>query len=169
MDKYDIKIGVVLNGKQHLIDGKSIIDVKENKLPMYIRHKIKPNDLMTKAVKHIYNIDVSFDGNICGYCARMLHCPKVTEQEKRLLKGYPYITDGIEVILIDNEIRSTYNDALKEYNVRKNDPDFYLDGDRRLEDALNNNGIEVPIISVFDCKKFISDYEDRLVKKPKKR
>lgn len=158
MEKYKIKIKTVLNGKYNLTSGDKIInDKKIRNLPAYLRNKVKPYDLMSKVVKDIYNININFKGNICGDCALMLSCPKVRDKEKRLLEAYPYITDGIEVILLDKEVREVYERALAIYKQRQQDPNFYMDEDKELDDALNNPGIDVPVISVFGCKKFIAD------------
>lgn len=158
MRKYDAKIEVVLNGKYKMVDANSIIntDNKRN-LPEFIRGKINPSDLMHETLRRIYNINVNFKGNICGDCARMLSCPKVMDKEKRLLKAYPYITDGLELILIDNDVRNTYENAIKEYKSKEKEPDFYLDDDANLKARLQDNGIDVSIISVFGCREFVPD------------
>lgn len=158
MGKYKIRIKTVFNGRYNLINGDKIInDNNIRNLQTYLRDKVKPADLMSRVINDIYNININFKGNICGDCALMLDCPKVRDKEKRLLESYPYITDGIEVILLDKEIREAYEKALAIYKRHQEDPDFYIDDEKELDDALNNPGIDVPVISVFGCKKFIAD------------
>lgn len=169
MNRYKIQVSFVLNGNYDKEDVSDLIKVNVNgkHIPERIRYKIKPLELMDTVVKRKYGINVDFKGNICGDCIHMLKCPKVMDNEKRPLKSYGYITDGLELLLIDIETRKQYINAVKEYKDKLNYFDFDLDDDVDLKRRLQNSGVDVPIISVFGCKKYYPDGIE-YIKKPKK-
>lgn len=167
MGKYIIKIVAVHKGKYKVLDGNPFISKDTKDLPRYISTKIKPSSLMKSVVKEAYGINKNFYGNICGNCVYMLTCPKVMDNEKKLLKSYPFITDALELVLIDNEIRNDYEKAQKEYKEKIEQPFYQIIDDKELTERLKNTGISVPLISVFGCKKFKPDDDTELVDKIK--
>ncbi len=169
MKGYKIQVYFVLNGNYDKEDVSDLIEVSinGNHISERIRYKIKPVELMNAVVKKKYSINTDFKGNICGDCIHMLKCPKVMDNEKKPLKSYGYITDGLELLLIDIETRKQYINAVKEYKDKLNYFDFDLDDDTDLKRRLQNSGVDVPIISVFGCKNFLPD-DVQYVKKPKK-
>ncbi len=167
MKKYVIKIVAVHKGKYKVLDGNPFISKDTKDLPRYISTKIRPSALMKKVVKKAYGTDESFYGNICGNCVYMLTCPKVKDDQKKLLKSYPFITDGLELVLIDKEIKNDYENAKKEYDEKIKQPFYQLIDDKELTKRLENDGISVPIISVFGCKKFRSDDDTELINRIK--
>ncbi len=169
MNKYEIKIVMALNKKYKTIDGFLIFDRDNDKnLIHHIKYEVRPSLLMHEAVKKAFCEDINFNGNICGDCAHMLDCAKVKDKEKRLFNAYPFITDGLEVILIDREISNNYKKAQEEYKKKENDPFFYLDDDKELKEKLKNTGIDVSLITVFGCENFVNEEGSTLIKKPKK-
>ncbi len=170
MDKYNIELQVVFNGKHDTLNGKFLLkDTNTGNVRRYLTDKIKATKIMDTYVFKKYGLNIHFKANICGDCVNMLRCPKVRDKEKRPLENYPYITDGLEILLIDKEIRKQYQDALEEYKERSSADDFYLDNDEDLNLKLSDSGVEVPVISVFKCSNFIPEEESAFVKAPRKR
>lgn len=158
MNKYDLKIEMVLNGEYKLGNGNAIIkDIDQNDVKNFVNTKIKPEKIMNRCAKKVYNMNLEYNGNICGDCENFVFCPKVRDSEKRSLKAYPYITDGIEIILIDKEMHDSYLEACKTYNELKDNEDFSIEDDLEFRSTLNLTGREVSHILVTGCKKFVDD------------
>lgn len=167
MEKYNINVKIVYNGKYYLINGDKIGEnISDKKIKQYIKDKVKTNIIMNKFVlkKHLMNPE--FKINLCGSCKNMTKCPKVRDKEKRDLKCYSYIESGIEVILINRELKESYDKALNIYKDLIEQDDFYIEDYPKLKEDLSDNGTYVPLISVFECCNYIDDgfqeaYESR--------
>lgn len=168
MEKYSSKIVAIINKEQKVMNGNLFFDKSIDNLPRFINNSIKPASLMKEVAKKGFNIDKDYKGNICGDCKLMLYCPKVRDEEKKVLNKYPFITEGLEVILCDNAIRYEYLKALEEYNKLKDNKDFFIDDYGELNSKLQNNGIDVALITVFKCNKFIPDDEPIKIKESTK-
>lgn len=169
MNEYDLKIGLVLNKEYKFVSGNSLIkNVPQSNVKDYVRDKIKTPILMNKYARRLYKVDQTFKSNICGDCANMLICPKVRDREKRALKAYPFIIDGIEISLCDKKVQKVYLEALEKYNELKKDEHFFLDDYPELKLDLCNEGKEVVHMTVFECKNFISDEEKEAKEKAEK-
>lgn len=106
MDRYNIELQVVFNGKHDTLNGKFLLkDTNTGNVRRYLTDKIKATKIMDTYVFKKYGLNIHFKANICGDCVNMLRCPKVRDKEKRPSENYPYITDGLEILLIDKEIR----------------------------------------------------------------
>lgn len=158
MEKYNIKVKIVYNGKYYLINGDKLGEnVSDKKIKQYIRDKVKTNIIMNNFVLKKFGINSEFDKNLCGSCQKMTMCPKVRDVEKRDLKCYPYIRSGIEVVLINSEKKEKYEDAIKRYKDLNEDIDFDIEDYPDLKESLSDNGVDVPLISVFGCSKYVDD------------
>lgn len=168
MKKYNIEIRVVFNGQYSIVNGNSLgKNVDDKKIKALMRDKVKTTDIMNKYVSMKYNETPDFNINLCGSCEKMLSCPKVKDKEKKDLKEYPYIKSGIEVVLVDNEKKKCFNNALKEYRDLNESFDFDIEDYPKLKEALSDNGIDVSLISVFECFDYVDDgyqevYESRI-------
>lgn len=152
MSKYDLKIELVLDGKYKNINASnSIKNFKDSEVERLVKDKIKPTKLMNKMLKKIDNEKEPFQGNICGDCKKMLKCPKVQDKEKKTFEHYPYIQDGIKIILLDKEKRQVYEDAIKTYRELSNNYDFFIDDNKDLKERLASDGKEVVHLAVFGC------------------
>lgn len=167
MEKYNINVKIVYNGKYYLINGNKIGEnISDKKIKQYIRDKVKTNIIMNKFVLMKYGVNPEFKINLCGSCKNMTKCPKVIDKDKRDPKYYPYIRSGIEVVLINSEKKEKYEDALKKYKDLNEDIDFDIENYPELLESLSDSGIDVPQISVFECYKYVDDgwqetYESR--------
>ena len=167
MEKYNIKVRIVYNGKYYLINGDKIGEnISDKKIKQHIRDKVKTNTIMNKFVLKKFGMNSEFNNNLCGSCQKMTMCPKVRDIEKRDLKCYPYIRSGIEVVLINSEKKEKYEEALKTYNDLNEKIDFDIEDYPELKESLSDNGVDVPLISVFGCSNYVDDgckeiYESR--------
>ena len=158
MEKYSINVKIVYNGKYYLINGDKIGEnISDKKIKQHIRDKVKTNTIMNKFVLKKFGMNSEFNNNLCGSCQKMTMCPKVRDIEKRDLKCYPYIRSGIEVVLINSEKKEKYEEALKTYNDLNDDIDFDIEDYPELKESLSDNGVDVPLISVFGCSKYVDD------------
>lgn len=167
MEKYDIKVRIVFNKQYYLINGNKIGEsISDKKIKQYIGNKVKTNIIMNNFVLMKYGMNPEFKINLCGSCKNMTMCPKVRDKEKRNLKCYPYVESGIEVILIDRELKESYDKAVKTYKDLTEDIDFDIEDYPELKESLSDNGIAIPLISVFECSNYKDDgwqetYESR--------
>jgi len=158
MKTYSIKAIVAYKGKYKIIDADILRrKVPDKKLKSYLKDKTKPNEIMKSCVAKGYDEQVSFGINLCGACKNMLKCPKVLDTKKRSLEKYPYITAGLELVLMDVEKNKAYKNALKQYKELNQESDFNIDDYPKIKESLSDNGIEVPLITVFSCSRFVDD------------
>ncbi len=158
MKNYKIKVRVVFNGEYSVINiDKMSKDINDKNIKSYLKDKVKSFTLMNRYVYNKYKIKTNFEKNLCGDCKNMLNCPKVIDVQKGALKKYPYITNGIQIILVNNEINDIYNNSVKRYSDLKDNKDFNLDHYPTLEKKLSNNGMDFIHFSVFECSKFVDD------------
>ncbi len=163
-ENYKIKVRFVFDGKYSTIDiNKTEKDIKDKNLRVYLKYKVKPYVLMNNYAFNKYGIKTNFKNNLCGDCKNMLRCPKVVDTEKRPLEKYPYIKNGVQIILIDNQINDLYNSSVKIYNYLKDNDGFLLDDYPALKENLSNNGREITSFSVFECSKFVDDNDKKSI------
>ena len=137
MEKYNIKVRIVYNGKYYLINGDKIGEnISDKKIKQHIRDKVKTNIIMNKFVLKKFGMNSEFNNNLCGSCQKMTMCPKVRDIEKRDLKCYPYIRSGIEVVLINSEKKEKYEEALKTYNDLNEKIDFDIEDYPELKESF---------------------------------
>lgn len=162
-----IKIIMVIDGKYKVVT-KNYEDSKEcKKILANLSNYSYLNELMQRyinknnlIVPHNQELNV-----LCLNCANMLKCPKVLDKEKRTLKKYPFITYGIESILVDKDANKLYNDALLEYRKRLGDGDESVYSDLSLNQRLVDTGYNIKNICVYGCKKFVDDKDVEVKKK----
>lgn len=168
-NKEIVKVIFVINGKY--VEDKEEYTIEEFK---EIKPNLKnPTYLNNLIRKYLSKNNITIGNNklsyICPDCANMLRCPKVMNRDKKSIKAYPFITNGAQIVCINEFEREEYKIALAEYRKRLDSGDESVLKDLGILERLNSNGIEVPSISVFECKCYKDDKEIALENRAKDR
>ena len=146
-----------------VINGKYVVSTKEYTMQEFkkIKNNLKsPSFLDSSFKKYIKEKGILIDDKlsyICPDCANMLKCPKVMDHDKKPLKAYPFITNGAQIICVNEYERAEYKLALSEYRKRLDAGDETVLKDLGILEKLNSNGFYVPSISVFGCSNYVDD------------
>ena len=165
-----LRLILVINGEYKYISKNISANTKDNKKIIQSMHKVNYTTNLTKKYAKTKGLNVgdnTFEWK-CPTCAYMTVCPKVLDPEKGSLKKYPFIKNGAQLILINNEKNKIYKDALEEYNKRIKDSDFDLTLDKELAEKLSNTGIHVISTEVYDCENYLFDSIGRSMSKQEK-